>query len=84
MTLSAPALQAQENGPDWVQVTARAGWQARDSEGEVVFRDRLWMFGGWFSSFKPAPRDVWSSTDGREWTLVTPERAPVCLRRRQL
>ena len=73
MAVAAPALHAQANGPDWVPVTDRAGWQARDSQGEVVFRDRLWILGGWYSSFKPAPRDVWSSVDGRDWTLVTPE-----------
>ena len=58
---------------DWVQATPKAAWQARDSSGEVVFRDRLWLLGGWFDSFQPAPRDVWSSADGADWTCVTPE-----------
>jgi hypothetical protein len=58
---------------DWVQVTDRAGWQPRDSAGEVVFKDRLWILGGWFDSFTAPPRDVWSSPDGKAWTLVTRE-----------
>jgi len=66
---------AQEKGPNWVQVTSDAGWQPRDSQGEVVFDDRLWIFGGWFNSFEAPPRDVWSSTDGKAWQQVTP-RAP--------
>jgi hypothetical protein len=37
----------------------------------VVFRDRLWILGGWFDSFSAPPRDVWSSRDGRTWELVT-------------
>jgi hypothetical protein len=57
--------------PDWVQVTARAGWQPRDSSGEVVFRDQLWILGGWFDSYSAPPRDVWSSADGKTWKLVT-------------
>lgn len=57
--------------PDWVRETETAGWQARDSQGELVFRDRLWIFGGWFNSFAAPPRDVWSSADGRAWGLVT-------------
>jgi hypothetical protein len=61
-----PAVKA----PDWVKVTDKAGWQARDSQGEVVFNDRLWVMGGWFDSFSPPPRDVWSSADGRTWELV--------------
>jgi hypothetical protein len=67
------SLPAQEQGPDWVQATAQAGWQARDSQGEVVYRDRLWMFGGWFNSNEAPPRDVWSSPNGKDWTLVTRE-----------
>ena len=33
---------------DWVNVTEKAGWQPRDSQGEVVFNDKLWLMGGWF------------------------------------
>lgn len=58
---------------DWQLVTPEAGWQARDSQGEVVFNDRLWLFGGWFNSYEAPPRDVWSSADGRHWEQVTPE-----------
>lgn len=58
---------------DWVKVTDKAAWQPRDSSGEVVYRDRLWLLGGWFDSFTAPPRDVWSSPDGKTWDLVTPE-----------
>jgi len=71
--LSGAAADAQDQRPNWVQVTAHAGWQPRDSQGEVVFQDRLWLLGGWFNSFAAPPRDVWSSTDGRTWNLVTKE-----------
>lgn len=67
----AALLSAQErSGPDWVRETDSAQWQARDSQGEVVFGNRMWIFGGWFQSFEAPPRDVWSSADGRTWTLV--------------
>jgi hypothetical protein len=59
--------------PDWVKVTDNAGWQARDSQGEVVFKDQLWILGGWFDSYKAPPRDVWSSPDGKSWKMVTKE-----------
>lgn len=61
---------AGKTSPDWVQVVQRAGWQARDSQGEVVYKNRLWIFGGWFNSFEAPPRDVWSSADGKNWTRV--------------
>src|SRR6185312_10136951 len=58
---------------DWRQVTSKAGWQPRDSSGEVVFSDQLWILGGWFDSFAAPPRDVWSSTDGASWKRATAE-----------
>lgn len=58
--------------PDW-KLEGKAGWQARDSQAEFVFRGKLWVMGGWFQSFEAPPRDVWSSLDGREWQLVSAE-----------
>jgi Kelch motif protein len=60
---------------DWVKVSDDTGWQARDSQGEVVHDGKMWILGGWFSSHKPCPRDVWSSSDGTTWELVQ-ETAP--------
>jgi len=59
--------------PNWTRVTADAGWQARDSSGEAVLHDRLWILGGWFQSFEAPPRDVWSSADGKSWKLEAKE-----------
>lgn len=69
--LSGVGLAEDRMAPDWVLEAKAAGWQARDSQGECVFRDRLWIMGGWFNSNEAPPRDVWSSTDGRSWSLVT-------------
>jgi hypothetical protein len=68
---SAPA--GEREGPDWVLVTDKAPWQARDSQGEVVYHDQMWILGGWFDSFQSAPRDVWSTRDGRLWERVAAE-----------
>ena len=62
---------AQDKNPDWVQVTKNAAWNARDSQGEVVYKNKLWILGGWFNSYEAPPRDVWSSSDGKEWSMVT-------------
>jgi hypothetical protein len=62
---------AQDKNINWVMVTDKAPWKPRDSQGEVVFRDRLWILGGWFNSYEAPPRDVWSSPDGKNWDLVT-------------
>lgn len=64
------ASRAEE--PDW-RLEGVAAWQARDSQAEYVFRDQLWIMGGWFQSFAAPPRDVWSSAKGSDWRLVSAE-----------
>jgi hypothetical protein len=68
-------LAAAEPAPQWVKVADIAGWQPRDSSGEVVYNNQLWLLGGWFDSFAAPPRDVWSSPDGKNWKRVS-ENAP--------
>lgn len=64
-------VSSEEKGaPDWVLETEKAGWQARDSQAEYVYKDKLWIMGGWFQSLEAPPRDVWSSADGKEWKEV--------------
>lgn len=58
---------------DWVQETERAAWSARDSTGELVYQDHLWLMGGWVDPQLPNPRDVWKSRDGKNWTKVLAE-----------
>ena len=53
---------------DWVKVTDRAGWQPRDSGGEVVYNDRLWVLGGWFDSFSPRHATSGARPTGRPGT----------------
>ncbi len=68
--LATTSAYAQAVVPNWVKVTDQAAWQPRDSQGELVYRNRLWIFGGWFNSFAAPPRDVWNSPDGKTWKLV--------------
>ncbi len=69
--LALPLLAAQ--APNWTREVEHAAWKARDSSGETVFKDQLWLMGGWFDSYHEPPRDVWSSADGKSWKLVTAE-----------
>ncbi len=69
--LMAGIAAGQSPAVKWELVTAEPGWQPRDSQGEVAYKDQLWIFGGWFNSFAAPPRDVWSSPDGKAWKKVT-------------
>lgn len=57
--------------PDWERVAERNDWIPRDSTGEMVFRDRMWLMGG----FRAEPTwnnfdDVWYSSDGATWNRL--------------
>lgn len=59
---------------EWRRVTGKAAFAARDGAGALVFRDRMWLLGGWNPGDKDHfPRicnsEVWSSADGAAWTL---------------
>lgn len=60
-------------GPDWTCVNERAPFQPRDSQGEFVHDDHLWILGGWYSPQTTGPRDVWKSPDGANWTCMVEE-----------
>jgi hypothetical protein len=49
----------------WRRVASSTPWAPRDSAGELVFRDRLWLLGGYIPA---TTNDVWSSADGLNWT----------------
>jgi hypothetical protein len=61
----------------WVHVTNRAAYAPRDGAGALVFRNRMWLLGGWNPPDKvhfpmKCNNEVWSSNDGVTWTLVKP------------
>ena len=65
---------------EWRRVTGQAAFAARDGAGALVFRDRMWLLGGWNPGDKThfpliCNSEVWSSADGAAWTLESP-RAP--------
>jgi len=64
---------------DWVwrPVTMNAAWAPRDGAGALVFKDRMWLLGGWNPGDKThfpkvCTNDVWNSTDGVTWSLIKP------------
>jgi hypothetical protein len=73
--LGSNSLFAEPPKLDWVRVTDKANWQPRDSSVELVYKNRLWIMGGWFNSYASPPRDVWSTADGKSWNMVTKKAA---------
>lgn len=61
----------------WVKVNEHAAFAPRDGAGALVFRDRMWLLGGWNPRDKTnfpltCNNEVWSSKDGAAWILEKP------------
>lgn len=67
---SGPLALDQVKGASWTRALTKVTWPNRDGHASVVFRDRLWVMGGWGTG---PLNDVWSSTDALNWQLVIAE-----------
>jgi hypothetical protein len=67
---SPAARSAESPAPDWVRVREHAPFCERDTAEGVVFAGKLWLSNGYVTGGKLV-RDLWSSTDGITWDLVT-------------
>jgi len=57
------------DGIHWNLVTATAPWPPRLWSSLVVYRDHMWLFGGW-NRTDGNFNDVWVTADGVEWKRV--------------
>jgi len=46
-------------------------FSARDEHTVLVFNNKMWLFGGWAGSGNIHYSEVWNTTDGINWQLVT-------------
>ncbi len=63
------------DGKQWDLVTDNAPWRYSDLPMTASFKNKMWIMGGWTNGRLPghgACSEVWSSTDGRSWSLETP------------
>ena len=83
-TTPLPELETTKAEPQlqWAKIAEEIPWHVRDSHGTAVFKDKIWVMGGLGGQPKqteywamPHFSDVWSSTDGTTWELIT-ETAP--------
>lgn len=56
------------DGVHWEQVTENAPWHPRLWFSSVVYRERMWVMGGWSNEPSQNWGDVWHSKDGWNWT----------------
>jgi len=54
--------------PAWEKMIDQAAWSPRDSAGELIFKDHMWIMGGYVPEYE---KDVWQSADGVSWTKMS-------------
>jgi hypothetical protein len=67
------------DGIEWLELTSSAPWEPRAGASTLVRDGEIWLFGGEDGfTCSPLPdceapyfNDVWKTTDGIDWTLVT-------------
>jgi hypothetical protein len=52
----------------WEKIASDIACGARDSAGELVYNDQIWILGGYTPT---RMNDVWSSYDGKTWELIS-------------
>jgi hypothetical protein len=67
------------DGVHWTRVAEKTSWSPRGMGSVAVFKNRIWIIGGGVADGTPSDRrsetEVWSSTDGINWTLATDKMA---------
>jgi hypothetical protein len=56
-----------EDGINWVKEISNAPWHERLWFNSVVYRNRIWVMGGWSNNPYKNHRDVWFTKDGKTW-----------------
>jgi hypothetical protein len=62
------------DGRQWTQVTDRSPWAARIWFSSLVYKERMWVLGGWSNKPSKNWNDVWYSSDGKDWKELVTER----------
>jgi hypothetical protein len=68
------ATATAEKNYRWTLVTPKAAFAPRDGAGALVFRNKMWLLGGWNPADKvffptKCNSEVWNSIDGKSWNL---------------
>ncbi|HPO30404.1 MAG TPA: hypothetical protein PKX28_04120, partial [Candidatus Hydrogenedentes bacterium] len=80
-TFSTGQVWSSSDGANWTLLTDTAPWGPRQNMAVAAFDGKIWVIGGMDPSasetpgspgFAVFPPDIWSSSDGRAWELVTP------------
>jgi hypothetical protein len=68
------AMNSDASVYEWNLITDAADFAPRDGAGALVFKNRMWLLGGWnpkdpINFPGTTNSEIWSSTNGKDWNL---------------
>ncbi len=66
-------MWSSRDGVHWTQATDKAPWHARIWFSALVYKNRMWVLGGWSNKPSQNWNDVWYSSDGANWKQLQTE-----------
>ena len=76
MSIKEYAMEEYSGALNWTEVTPKAAWSNRYDHAAAVFQGKIWIFGGYDAGRMSGDtylEDVWNSSDGKVWTLISDE-----------
>ncbi len=69
-----PLAPSRKRSYSWSRISTSPPWGTRDGAGALVYGGKMWLIGGWNGDRFPltTANDVWSSTDGVNWSEEKP------------
>ena len=64
-------IWASDDGIAWTRVLEHAPWVPMRSQTAIVFKDKLWLIGGWGPE-AGYEKEIWASNDGVHWQSFQP------------
>lgn len=56
---------------NWEKITDNVLWGERRSVAAVVFKDKIWLYGGWEKKYGDTKNDIWNSENGTDWKKIS-------------
>jgi hypothetical protein len=69
--LAESSVWRSSDGKKWEMVIEKAAFKRRSGHSGLVFKDAMWVMGGWVGGEHQKSHEVWRSKDGKTWELIS-------------
>ena len=51
----------------WEKISDNVSWKQRRAMTTIVFKNKLWLLGGWEKNYGDTKNDIWTTENGKDW-----------------